>query len=56
MITRSAIPVGAVTKDIGESKSIRTFAVQLNTQDVITVQDIRLPEFDKTGKTTNKRF
>ncbi len=31
MIKRSAIPVGAVTKDIGKSKSIRTPAGQLNT-------------------------
>ena len=40
MIKRSAIPVGAVTKDIGESKSIRTLAGQLKTQDVITMRDI----------------
>jgi hypothetical protein len=40
MIKRSALPIGAVTKDIGESKSIRTLAGQLKTQDVITMQDI----------------
>jgi hypothetical protein len=47
MIKRSAILVGAVTKDIGERKSIRTLEGQLKTQDVITMQDIQLPEFDK---------
>ncbi len=47
MIERSVIPIGAITKDTGESKSIRSVAGQLKTQDVITMQDIRLPEFDK---------
>ena len=47
MIKRSAIPVGAVTKDIGKSKSIRTLAGQLNIQFVIMMQDIQWPEFDK---------
>jgi hypothetical protein len=47
MIKISAIPVGAVTKEAGESKSIRTLAGQLKTQDVVTLQDVQLPEFDK---------
>jgi hypothetical protein len=37
MIKTSAIPVGAVTKEIGESKSIRTLVGQLQTQDAITL-------------------
>ena len=40
MIKRSTIPIGSINKDIGESKSIRTLAGQLKTQDVITMQDI----------------
>ena len=55
MIKRSAIPVGAVTKDIGKSKSIRTLAGQLNTQDVITMRDIRLPEFDKNRRINQQK-
>ncbi len=55
MIKRSAIPVGAVTKDIGKSKSIRTLAGQLNTQDVITVRDIWLPEFDKNRQINQQK-
>jgi hypothetical protein len=34
---KTAIPIGAITKDIVESKSIRTLAGQLKTQDAITM-------------------
>ena len=55
MIKRSAIPVGAITKNIGESKSIRTLAGQLKTKDVITMQDIWLPEFDKNRRINQQK-
>ena len=47
MTKRSAIPVSTVTKDIGESKFTRSLSGQLNTEDVIMIRAILLPEFDK---------
>ena len=47
MIKRSAIPAGAITKEFGGGKTIMTLAGQLKTQEVITMCDVQLPEFDK---------
>jgi hypothetical protein len=47
MIKRSTLPKGVITKLLGDTKLVRTLAGCLNTQEVVTVQDIRLPEFDK---------
>jgi hypothetical protein len=47
MIKRSALPKSAVTKLLGDTKLVRTFTGHLKTQEVVTMQDIRLPEFDK---------
>jgi hypothetical protein len=43
MIKRSALPKGIITK----TKLVRTLAGCLKTQEVVTMQDVRLPEFDK---------
>jgi hypothetical protein len=47
MIKRSALPKGVITKLLGDTKLVRTHAGCLKTQKVVTMQDIRLPEFDK---------
>ena len=47
MIKRSALLKGVVTKLLGDTKLVRTLAGHLKTQEVVTMQDIRLPEFDK---------
>jgi hypothetical protein len=50
MIKRSAPPKGVITKLLGDIKLVRTLAGCLKTQEVITMQDIRLPKFDKNSK------
>jgi hypothetical protein len=47
MIKRSALPKGNITKLLGDTKLVRTLTGCLKTQKVVTMQDIRLPEFDK---------
>jgi hypothetical protein len=47
MITRSALPKGVITKLLGDTKLVRTLAGCLKTQEVVTMQDLRLPKFDK---------
>ncbi len=47
MIKRPALHKGVITKLLGDTKIVRTLAGCLKTQEVVTMQDIRLPEFDK---------
>jgi hypothetical protein len=47
MIKRSALPKGIIKKLLGDTKIVRTLAGHLKTQEVITKQDIRVPEFNK---------
>jgi hypothetical protein len=47
MIKRSALPKGVITKLLGDTKLVITLTGRLKTQEVVTIQDIRLPEFDK---------
>jgi hypothetical protein len=47
MIKRSALPKGVITTLLGDTKLVRTLTGHLKTQEVITMQDIRLPEFNK---------
>jgi hypothetical protein len=47
MIKKSALPKGVVTKLLGDTKLVRTLTGCLKMQEVVTMQDIRLPEFDK---------
>jgi hypothetical protein len=46
MIKRSVFPKGVITKLHSETKLVRTLASHLKTQKVVTMQDLRLPEFD----------
>ncbi len=47
MIKRSALPKGVITKLLGDTKLVRTLAGYYKIQEVVTMQDIRLPEFNK---------
>jgi hypothetical protein len=39
----------AFKKFLGDTKLVKTLAGQPKMQQVVTMQDLRLPEFDKTG-------
>jgi hypothetical protein len=54
MIKRSALPKDVITN--GDTKLVRTFPVCLKTQEVVTMQDLRLPEFDKKVNQSTKGF
>jgi hypothetical protein len=47
MIKRSALPKGVIIKLLGDTKLVRTLAGCLKMQEVVTMCDLRLPEFDK---------
>ncbi len=49
MIQRSALPKGIITKFLGDTKLVKTLTGHLNLQQVVTMQDLRLSKFDKTG-------
>ncbi len=49
------MPKGVITKVIGDTKLVRTLAGHLKTQEVITMRDLRLPEFDKNRRNNNKK-
>jgi hypothetical protein len=56
MIKRSALPKGVVTKLLGDTKLVRTLVGRLKTQEVVTMQDIRLPEFDKNRRINQQKL
>jgi hypothetical protein len=47
MIKRSALSKGIITKFLGDIKLVRNLANHPKTQKVVTMQDLRLPKFDK---------
>jgi hypothetical protein len=55
MIKRSALPKGVITKLLGNTKLVRTLAGCLKMQKVITILDIRLPEFDKNRRINQQK-
>jgi hypothetical protein len=55
MIKRSALPPKVVTKTISKTQNISTHAGRIQAQDVVTLRDLMLPEFDKTGISVNKK-
>jgi hypothetical protein len=55
MIKRSALPKGVITKLLGDSKLVITLTGCLKTQEVVMIQDIRLPEFNKNRRINQKK-
>ena len=49
MIKRSALPKGIITKFLGDTKLVKTLTGHLKMQQVVRMQDLRLPKFNKTG-------
>jgi hypothetical protein len=56
MITRSALPRGIITKLLGDTKLVRTLAGHLGMQEVVMMQDIRLPEFNKNRRINQQKI
>jgi hypothetical protein len=56
MIKRSALPKGVITKLLGNNKLVITLAGCLKTQEVVMMQDIRLPEFDKNRRINQQKI
>jgi hypothetical protein len=55
MIKRSALPKGVITKVIGDTKLVRTLAGHLKMQEVVTMRDLRLPEFNKNRRINQQK-
>jgi hypothetical protein len=55
MIKRSAAPKGVITKMLGDTKLMRTLACHLKMQEVVTMQDLRLPKFDKNWRINQQK-
>ncbi len=55
MIKRSALPKGIITKLFDDTKLVRTLAGYLKTQEVVTMQDLRLPEFEKNRRINQQK-
>jgi hypothetical protein len=47
LIKKSSLPTGVVLKDLSNGKNIITLSGQVIAQQVVTLRDICLPEFDK---------
>jgi hypothetical protein len=47
MIKRLALPRGVITKVVGDTKLVRTLTGHLKMQEVVMMQDLRFPKFDK---------
>ena len=47
MIKRPALSKGVISKLLGDTKLVRTLTGCLKMQEVVTMRDITLPEFDK---------
>ncbi len=54
-IKRSAYQKGVITKLLGDAKLMRTLAGCLKTQEVIRMQDLRLPKFDKNRRINQQK-
>jgi hypothetical protein len=55
MIKRSALPKGVITKLLGDTKLVKTFVGCLKMQEVLTMQDLKLPEFDKNRRINQQK-
>jgi hypothetical protein len=55
MIKGSALPKGIITKLLGDTKLVRTLVSCLKTQEVETMQDLRLPKVDKNRRINRQK-
>ena len=54
-VKRSTIPKGVVPKELKENKTANTLAGKLSANKMVTLRDIRLPEFDKNRRIDEQR-
>ena len=50
LIKRTALPPNVVTKTISTTRHVTTLAGMIQAQEVVTLRDLRLPEFDKNRR------
>ena len=50
LIKRTALPPNVVTKEISTTRHVTTLAGKIQAQEVVTLRDLRLPEFDKNRR------
>ena len=55
MIKKSCLPKHAVLTELAEQKSVTTLSGKLKSQQVVTMRDLRLPEFDKNRRITQQK-
>ncbi len=55
MIKRSALLKGIITKLLCVTKLVKTLAGHLKMQNVVTMWDLRLPEFDKNRRINQQK-
>jgi hypothetical protein len=55
LIKRSALPKGIITKVIGDTKLVTTLASHLKMEEVITMRNLKLPEFDKNRRINQQK-
>ena len=55
LIKKSCLPKGASTTEISKSKSVTTLGGKLKSQHVVTLRDIRMPEFDKNRRISQQK-
>ena len=55
LIKRSALPKGIVPRELKTPKRFKTLAGKLLTHSVVTLRDLRLPEFDKNRRVDQQR-
>jgi hypothetical protein len=55
MIKKSCLPKHAVLTNLAEQKSVTTLSGKLKSQQVVTMRDLRLPEFDKNRRITQQK-
>ncbi len=55
MVKWSALPKGIITKLLGDTTLVRTLTGHLKMQEVVTMQDLRLPKFDKNRRINQQK-
>ena len=55
LIKRSCLPKNCQTKAISSSKKVSTLAGKIKSQEVVTLRDLRLPEFDKNRRINQQK-
>ena len=55
LIKKSSLPRGVILKDLSNGKCIKTLSGQVMAQQVVTLRNLRLPEFDKNRRIAQQK-